>query len=67
MCLSLTIAFGSIRMEPVFMVLAQSSAIAASIAIDEGGAVQNVDCAKLKPGLLKAEQVLKRPTKAKKK
>src|SRR5690606_29822463 len=37
------IAYGSIRMEPVFMVLAQSSAVAASMAIDEGLAVQDVD------------------------
>lgn len=36
------IAFGSIRMEPVFMVLAQSAAVAATIAIDEGIAVQKV-------------------------
>jgi len=37
------IAYGSIRMEPVFMVLAQSSAVAACMAIDEGLAVQDVD------------------------
>jgi hypothetical protein len=43
-CLSAThIAYGSIRMEPVFMVLAQSSAIAASLAIDENITVQQVD------------------------
>lgn len=59
------IAFGSIRMEPVFMVLGQSSAIAASLAIDEGVPVQNVSYEKLKPALLKAQQVLKRPTKKK--
>lgn len=37
------IAFGSIRMEPVFMVLGQSAAVAASMAIDKGTSVQNVD------------------------
>lgn len=37
------IAFGSIRMEPVFMVLAQSSAVAACMAIDHGQDVQDVD------------------------
>ena len=37
------IAYGSIRMEPVFMVLAQSSAVAASMAIDGGLAVQDMD------------------------
>jgi ribulose 1,5-bisphosphate synthetase/thiazole synthase len=47
-CLSAShIAYGSIRMEPVFMVLAQSSAVAACIAVDENIAVQDVDVAKL--------------------
>src|SRR5690606_39137537 len=45
------IAYGSIRMEPVFMVLAQSSAVAASLAIDEGLAVQDVDVAALQKAL----------------
>ena len=37
-CLSAShIAFGSIRMEPIFMVLSEASAIAASIAIDDCG------------------------------
>ncbi|MBR2352702.1 MAG: FAD-dependent oxidoreductase [Alistipes sp.] len=41
-CLSAShIAFGSIRMEPVFMVLGQAAAIAAKLA--KGGAVQDVD------------------------
>lgn len=43
-CLSAShIAYGSIRMEPVFMVLGQSSAIAASMAIDDNKAVQEID------------------------
>jgi FAD dependent oxidoreductase len=47
-CLSAThIAYGSIRMEPVFMVLAQSAAVAASLAIDKKIAVQSVDVKKL--------------------
>jgi hypothetical protein len=37
------IAYGSIRMEPVFMVLGQSAAVAASLAIDAGVPVQRVD------------------------
>lgn len=42
-CLSAShIAFGSIRMEPVFMVLAQSAAVAACLAIDGNMAVQDV-------------------------
>ncbi|MEI4508462.1 FAD-dependent oxidoreductase [Sphingopyxis sp. CCNWLW253] len=37
------IAYGSIRMEPVFMILGQSAAAASSIAIDDQIAVQDVD------------------------
>jgi len=51
-CLSAThIAYGSIRMEPVFMVLAQSAATAAVQAIDCKVAVQHVDVAKLQQQL----------------
>jgi len=46
------IAFGSIRMEPVFMVLSQSAATAAAIAIDRGIAVQDVPYGVLKTHLL---------------
>jgi hypothetical protein len=47
-CLSAShIAYGSIRMEPVFMVLAQSSAVAACMAIDNDQTVQEVDLKKL--------------------
>ncbi|MDR0541418.1 MAG: FAD-dependent oxidoreductase [Dysgonamonadaceae bacterium] len=43
-CLSAShIAYGSIRMEPVFMVLAQSSAIAACLAIDNRSVIQDVN------------------------
>lgn len=53
-CLSAShIAYGSIRMEPVFMVLAQSSAVAASMAIDADQTVQEVDVNQLQ-SLLKA-------------
>ncbi len=58
-CLSAThIAYGSIRMEPVFMVLGQSSATAAVMAIDEQIDVQKVDYAKLKAKLLADKQIL---------
>ncbi|MCL1919505.1 MAG: FAD-dependent oxidoreductase [Kiritimatiellaeota bacterium] len=40
-------AYGSIRMEPVFMLLAQSATTAAVLAIDDGCAVQDLDYAKL--------------------
>lgn len=55
------IAFGSIRMEPVFMILGQSAATAAVQAIDRGVAVQEVDYAQLKEQLLKDKQVLSQP------
>ena len=58
-CLSAShIAFGSIRMEPVFMVLGQSAAIAASIAIDKKNAVQDVSYIELKKMLLEYGQRL---------
>ncbi len=58
-CLSAShIAFGSIRMEPVFMVLGQSAATAAALAIDGEVAVQDVDYDTLKQRLLEDKQVL---------
>lgn len=58
-CLSAThISYGSIRMEPVFMVLGQSSATAAALAIDAGTSVQKVDYAKLREQLLAGKQML---------
>lgn len=52
------IAFGSIRMEPVFMLLGQSAATAATLAIDHKISVQKVDYAALRPLLLQAKQRL---------
>ena len=58
-CVSAThIAFGSIRMEPVFMVLGQSAATAASLAIDKQIAIQNINYSELKNLLLKDKRVL---------
>jgi len=52
-CLSAThIAYGSIRMEPVFMALAQSAAAAAVLAIDAQKTVQDIDVAKLQKMLI---------------
>lgn len=44
-CMSAShIAYGSIRMEPVFMVLGQAAAVAASLAMEQGGCdVQKID------------------------
>ena len=52
------IAFGSIRMEPVFMILGQSAATAACFAIDGKVAVQDVDYDKLRAQLLDDKQIL---------
>lgn len=58
-CLSAShIAFGSIRMEPVFMVLGQSAATAASLSIDLNVAVQDIPYQKLKGILAKDNQRL---------
>lgn len=60
-CSTSHIAFGSVRMEPVFMLLAQSAASAACLAIDDNGAVQNVSYPKLRAQLEKDGQVLNWP------
>lgn len=52
------IAFGSIRMEPVFMILGQSAATAASLAIENGTDVHGVDYGELRARLLKDNQIL---------
>jgi hypothetical protein len=55
------IAYGSIRMEPVFMILGQSAATAAVMAIEAKGAVQDVPYAQLRARLLADGQVLETP------
>jgi len=58
-CVSSThIAFGSIRMEPVFMVLGQSAATIASLAVQSGTDVHSVNYEILKSKLLKDKQIL---------
>jgi hypothetical protein len=58
-CLSAShISYGSIRMEPVFMVLGQSAATAAALAIDDNTEVQKVSYPKLQERLLRDGQVL---------
>lgn len=52
------IAFGSIRMEPVFMILGQSAATAAALALDSGRPVQEVSYPALRQQLLKDGQIL---------
>jgi hypothetical protein len=58
-CLSAShIAFGSIRMEPVFMVLGQSAAVAACMAIDNGCAIQDLPYAQFESQLRTEGQIL---------
>ncbi len=58
-CLSAShIAFGSIRMEPVFMVLGQSAATAACLAIEYDKTVQEIEYQTLKATLLADGQIL---------
>lgn len=58
-CLSAShISYGSIRMEPVFMVMGQSSATAAVHAIEQGTTIQGIDYEKLKARLLQDGQML---------
>lgn len=61
-CLSAShIAYGSIRMEPVFMILGQSAATAAVLAINGNKAVQEVNYEQLKAQLEKDHQRLSAP------
>lgn len=61
-CLSSThVTFGSMRMEPVFMILGQSAGTAAVLAIDQAVAVQDVPYAALKAQLRQAGQALEWP------
>ncbi|HZL36251.1 MAG TPA: FAD-dependent oxidoreductase [Tepidisphaeraceae bacterium] len=56
-CMSAThIAYGSIRMEPVYMILGQACGAAAARAIDEKVDVQNVNYPKLRERLLADKQ-----------
>ncbi len=58
-CLSAShVAHGSIRMEPVFMVLSQSAATAAIVALDNGVSVQEVDYTTLRQRLDADKQIV---------
>ncbi|HEY0967840.1 MAG TPA: FAD-dependent oxidoreductase [Opitutaceae bacterium] len=56
------IAYGSIRMEPVFMILGQSAATAAVLAIDDGVEIQALPYARLRARLIADGQILHAPT-----
>ncbi|TCP33197.1 FAD-dependent oxidoreductase [Sphingomonas sp. BK235] len=55
------IAYGTIRMEPVFMILGQSAAAAADLALRDGAAVQDVSYPRLRERLLAERQILALP------
>jgi hypothetical protein len=55
------IAYGSIRMEPVFMILGQSAATAAVIALNRNLSVQDVPYPELGARLVQDKQVLQTP------
>jgi hypothetical protein len=58
-CMSAThIAYGSIRMEPVYMIMGQACATAGAIAIDDGVEVQKVPYPKLHDSLLADKQLI---------
>lgn len=57
------IAFGSIRMEPVFMILGQSAATAAVLALEADVTVQQVPYPRLRERLLQDGQILEPATK----
>ena len=61
------IAYGSIRMEPVFMILGQSTGTAAALSLDDEVAVQDLDYQKLRERLLADMQRLETKSKPKKK
>lgn len=61
-CVSAThVAFGSIRMEPVFMILGQSAATIAALANRSDTAVQDVPYTDVRKRLLDDEQILETP------
>jgi len=57
-CSASHVAYASVRMEPVFMILGQSSASAAVLAINQNTSVQKIDVKKLQERLARDGQVL---------
>ena len=61
-CLSAShAAYGSVRMEPVFMMVGHAAGAAASLAVEKAVAVQKVPYAALREALLAEHQLLERP------
>jgi hypothetical protein len=58
-CMSAShVAYGTIRMEPVYMILGQASGVAAALAVDGGMTVQDVPAARLRERLRAQKAVL---------
>jgi hypothetical protein len=57
-CSASHVAYGTIRMEPVYMILGQASGLAATLAIDDNVSVQEVPIAKLQAKLKAQKAVL---------
>lgn len=58
-CVSSThVAFASVRMEPPFMILGESAAVAADEALQQGASIQRVNISRLRARLLDAAQIL---------
>ena len=55
------VAFGSVRIEPTFMMLSQSAATAACQMIDHHSTIQEVDYARLRQKILEDGQILSLP------
>jgi hypothetical protein len=61
-CLSAShIGYGAVRMEPVFMILGQSAAVAADLACSKNGVVQDVSYTVLEEALVSSGQIVKEP------
>ena len=59
------IAYSSLRMEPVYMILGHSAGVAASLAVKNNSAVQQIDLSKLQKKLLEQGQLLSSPAETK--
>jgi hypothetical protein len=61
-CISAThAAYGSVRMEPVFMMLGQAAGAAAAMSAEEGKSVQDIPYAKLRDRLIADKAILDSP------
>ncbi len=52
------IAFGSIRMEPVFMILGQSTGVIAALSVDRSEKIHDIPYEEIKAKLIEGNQIL---------